>query len=242
VILYDLRGHGLSERPQAGYTLADQVADLLALLDVLGVRDPVTLVGNSFGGLLALAFARAHPTRVAGLCLIDGHLGDEGFGAQMADTLRLTGEARDQKIAESFKSWLGRHSERKRNRLADAARALVEGTSLVEDLRATPTLTAAELASVTAPALALYGEHSDLRARGEAALAGVATARLEVVPGCTHSILWEATELVRARILAFIAERAACAPKASRLSELAEPAAATESTLPPRAKRGEGGD
>src|SRR5258706_10835045 len=57
VILYDLRGHGMSERPPRGYAVADLVADLAALLDALSIDHPVDLVGNSFGGLVALAFA-----------------------------------------------------------------------------------------------------------------------------------------------------------------------------------------
>jgi pimeloyl-ACP methyl ester carboxylesterase len=207
-VLYDLRGHGLSERPKTGYGLAEHVADLAGVLDALAISRPVVLVGNSFGGLLALAFARAHAARVAGLVLVDGHLGDEGFGAQMAETLRLQGEARDRRIAESFAAWLGRHSERKRTRLADNARALVEGTTLVDDMQATPPYTAAELAEVRVPVLALYGERSDLRARGEALLAGAANVELVILPGCTHSVLWEATDEVRARILAFVEQHA----------------------------------
>src|SRR5688572_31593559 len=70
VLLYDLRGHGLSERPARGYAIADLVADLAALLDAEDLRAPVQLVGNSFGGLIALAFAIAHPARVGGLVLI----------------------------------------------------------------------------------------------------------------------------------------------------------------------------
>ncbi len=204
-ILYDLRGHGLSERTRTGYGLSDQVADLAALLDALEVREPVMLVGNSFGGLLALAFAAAHPPRVAALALVDGHLGDDGFAAQMSATLRLEGDARDQRIASSFANWLGRHSERKRNRLAEHARALVHDTALVDELAATDALSANDLARITVPILALYGETSDLRARGEALLGAVANARVEILPGCTHSILWEATDAVRARILAFLA-------------------------------------
>jgi pimeloyl-ACP methyl ester carboxylesterase len=206
-ILYDLRGHGLSERPKTGYTLADHVADLAALLDALAITRPVVLVGNSFGGLLALAFARAHAARVAGVVLVDGHLGDEGFGAQMSATLRLTGEERDRKIAESFAAWLGRHSERKRTRLADNARSLVEGTSLVDDMQRTPAYDAADLADIRTPILGLYGERSDIRVRSEALLAHAPGATVVILPGCSHSVLWEATDEVRARVLAFLGDR-----------------------------------
>ena len=194
VLLYDLRGHGKSERPAQGYGLEDMVADLAAVLDGAGAPGPVVLVGNSFGGLLALSFARAHPERVAGMCLVDAHFGDEMFGAQMEATLRLTGEERDRRIADSFQSWLGRHSERKRTRLAQTAEALVYGTSLVADIARTPELTAEQVAQIRVPVLALFGERSDLRAR------------VEIIPGCSHSILWEATELVRQRVLRFVEE------------------------------------
>jgi pimeloyl-ACP methyl ester carboxylesterase len=204
VVLYDLRGHGKSERPRSGYGLHEMVADLHGLLEALEVRGPVVLAGNSYGGLIALAYAIAHPARVAGLVLVDAHLGDVGFADEMAATLSLEGEARDRKIADSFRAWLGRHSERKRNRLAETARALVHGTTLVEDLRVTSPLAADALRGVSAPVLALYGERSDLRARASPQLRALPACRLEIIPGCTHSVLWEATAEVRRRILAFL--------------------------------------
>src|SRR5690606_22285049 len=41
-----------------------------AVLDAAGVAEPVVLLGNSMGGLLALEFAVAHPERVRALALI----------------------------------------------------------------------------------------------------------------------------------------------------------------------------
>ena len=208
VVLYDLRGHGLSERPPRGYRVDDLVADLAALLDALGVAR-ADLVGNSFGGLVALAFAAAHPARVSGLALIDAHDGTAGWAQQMTATLSLKGDARDGKIAEGFQSWLGRHSERKRTRLAKNAEALVEGTTLVDDLRASPALTAAQLAQIRCPVLALYGERSDVRDRGEQLARTLLACTLAIVPGCTHSVLWEATAEVRRRIVEFAGRDAA---------------------------------
>ena len=204
VILYDLRGHGLSERPATGYTTGDMVADLAALVDELEVDRPVALVGNSFGGMLALAFARAFPHRVDRIVLVDAHVGGRGFGAEMVATLSLTGEERDRKIAEHFAAWLGRHSARKRTRLADAAEGLVRGTTLVDDLGRTPPVTVGDLAAIHAPVLALYGERSDIVGRCAPLLAGLKSCAVELVPGCTHSLLWEATDEVRRRTLAFL--------------------------------------
>ena len=47
VVLYDLRGHGHSERPLTGYSLSDGIADLDGLLTALDIHQPVHLVGNS---------------------------------------------------------------------------------------------------------------------------------------------------------------------------------------------------
>jgi pimeloyl-ACP methyl ester carboxylesterase len=208
VLLYDLRGHGLSEQPKSGYGVGDMLLDLAGLLDATIGDAPVVIVGNSFGALLAVQFARRFPTRTRGLVLVDGHLGDDGFGAQMAGTLSLEGEEAERAIAASFKHWLGRHSERKRNRLAAHARALVGGTSLVSDLRATPALQPDDFAEIAAPTLALYGEHSDLIEKSLPLVRRMPRARTEVLPGCTHSIIWEATNEVRDRIVSFCKELA----------------------------------
>jgi pimeloyl-ACP methyl ester carboxylesterase len=204
-VLYDLRGHGMSERPARGYRVADFADDLDALLTELRIERAI-LVGNSFGGVVALAFAAAHPERVAGLALIDAHDGADGWSGQMTATLALRGDARDTAIAENFQAWLGRHSERKRTRLAKNAEALVEGTTLVADLKASPPLELGALGRVTAPALALYGETSDVRARGEALARALPACALEILPGCTHSVLWEATARVKDRVTSFVAE------------------------------------
>ncbi len=207
VILYDLRGHGRSERPPSGYGLADMVADLAALLDAIAAG-PVLLVGNSFGGLLGLAFAAAHPERARGVVLIDGHLGEQGWTEKMAATLELEGEERDRRIAASFEHWLGRHSEKKSTRLARSAATLVYETSLVRDLRASPALGEADLKRVRCPVLALYGESSDLRSEAERIAGALPGCALRVFPGCSHSILWEATAEVRDAVLAFVADHA----------------------------------
>src|SRR6201996_7422589 len=61
VLLYDLRGHGRSERTPRGYTTADAAADLCGVLDACGVTGPAYLAGNSYGGLVAARTALLGP-------------------------------------------------------------------------------------------------------------------------------------------------------------------------------------
>jgi 3-oxoadipate enol-lactonase len=70
VLRYDLRGFGLSEKLRGTVRIEDQVEDLRALLDRLGITAPVTLVGSAVGGAIALRFAATHPVRVAAVMAI----------------------------------------------------------------------------------------------------------------------------------------------------------------------------
>lgn len=69
LLRWDLRGHGASET-DARATIEAHAEDLGVLLEHVS-RDPVYIIGHSLGAHTALAFARAHPARVAGLVLLD---------------------------------------------------------------------------------------------------------------------------------------------------------------------------
>jgi proline iminopeptidase len=72
VVLYDQRGTGGSKRMQNGapQTMDAQVADLDAVRQALGLTK-FALLGDSYGGLVAMAYAAAHPEHVAKLILSD---------------------------------------------------------------------------------------------------------------------------------------------------------------------------
>lgn len=64
VYVYDQAGSGRSERlDPADYTVARQVADLEAIRGEIGA-DRLVLIGGSWGGTLAAAYAAAHPDHV----------------------------------------------------------------------------------------------------------------------------------------------------------------------------------
>jgi len=70
VIAPDLRGHGYSSAPEAGYRPRELAADLVRLLDRLEVPR-VTAFGHSLGALVVSALAVEHPGRVRALVCVD---------------------------------------------------------------------------------------------------------------------------------------------------------------------------
>lgn len=66
----DLRGAGASSAPGGGYSMRSYAADLVGVLDALGVKQSV-VCGLSMGGYVAFEFVRRYPDRILGLILCD---------------------------------------------------------------------------------------------------------------------------------------------------------------------------
>jgi pimeloyl-ACP methyl ester carboxylesterase len=210
-ILYDLRGHGMSERTQERYSTHDGVADLCALLDTLNESRPVYLVGNSYGGLIAARMAVSVPERVAGLALIESSCAGAGAAAwieDMANTLTVAALSLEYDPVQDQLHALGR---RKVARLAMHADALLNGTSLIDDLAAERPLDAAELAQIGCPVLGVYGERSELVGAAGDLRRHVRDCRIEILPGLAHTVLREATGPLRDILMGWLPLRKAVA-------------------------------
>ncbi len=70
VLTLDLRGRGLTDKPASGYALADHAADVIGLLDALGLEQ-VILGGHSYGGFVTMYTAAHYPERVSKLVILD---------------------------------------------------------------------------------------------------------------------------------------------------------------------------
>ena len=89
LIAPDLLGHGESAKPLGDYSLGAYASGLRDFLGVLGV-ERVTLVGQSFGGGVAMQLAYQHPEVCERLVLVDsGGLGREVSPILRAATLPL---------------------------------------------------------------------------------------------------------------------------------------------------------
>lgn len=176
VILYDLRGHGQSERTSSGYDVATQAGDLRAILEALGVEGPVDLVGHSFGGLVALRQALDHPASVRRLALVEAPLPPSTLGGIEAfrglDSAELAG------ALPEVQRRAVRGGGRRARRLLASLSFLTRETTLPDDLAAEGDVPDDALAALGPPLLAVYGTTSACRPAGE---------RLaRVVPGARH--------------------------------------------------------
>jgi len=71
VVLHDQRGVGGSDQAGCACTIEQMAADVIALMDALGIAR-AHIVGHSTGGAIAQSIAIDHPKRVAALGIISG--------------------------------------------------------------------------------------------------------------------------------------------------------------------------
>lgn len=83
VLAPDLRGRGKNAALPGPYGIAAHVADMITVLDHLGVVRAV-LVGHSMGAYVAARIAAEHPERTAGLVLLDGGIPASELTAEAA--------------------------------------------------------------------------------------------------------------------------------------------------------------
>lgn len=234
VIMYDLRGHGRTTRPSTGYQLTDFLDDLDALLDGLGVRTPVHLVGNSFGGTIAFGYAERRPERVASIMLFDSTPATPGWAMRMvnvADPVRVlldsapatTGRAmrmvnvadlarvKDQLSRPEIIAGINDNHGAPTARLAKRIAKLLWSSSIAEDLLASEVLPAARIAGMAVPTMAIYGGESDLAGEAswlESVLPSCTTA---VVPGQGHWMLFNRPTLAGELILTWLRDQRSAA-------------------------------
>jgi pimeloyl-ACP methyl ester carboxylesterase len=186
----DLRGFGRSGPPLGSFSHA---ADVLRVLDAVAIERAL-VVGASFGGLVALDLAAAHPERIAGLVLADAPLpgvdwSDEMRGFFAAEDAAFEKGALEAATEVNVEFWVGSASDavqaaiREQQLNAFRLQADVEGDDslLTEDLPGA-------LAMLDVPTLVLTGEDdkADFQAIADHLVATLPRARRAAVAGAGH--------------------------------------------------------
>ena len=70
ILQYDLYGRGYSDRPDVKYDLDMYIKQLTDLLTALTIKNPITLVGWSLGGMIAVGYTAKHSKKIEKLILI----------------------------------------------------------------------------------------------------------------------------------------------------------------------------
>jgi len=207
----DKRGHGLSEAPARPYRMDDHVADLIGLLDHLGL-DRIVLCGLSVGGLIAQGIAARQPDRVSALILCDtaARIGDDDLWNTRIAAIEADGiEALADPIMER---WLSAGFRAEKPDEALAWRNMLVRTTVDGYVGTCAAIRDADLTESTRqirmPVLGICGSEDgatppDL-VRGTIAM--IEGARFELIEGAGHLSCVENPDRVAALITGFLKE------------------------------------
>jgi len=209
-ITWDERGHaGTAAETLAPFSYYDSADDLAALLAHLGVKRAV-LAGMSQGGFLSLRCALTHPEIVRALVLIDTQAGVEDperlkGHMQLADAWAADGLS--DPIADIVAGiilgdgWSGAEGWKAKWRKITPVNLLGCMNTL-----ATRDDVTGKLSAIKVPALVVHGDADAAieLSLAEALTAGLADARLVVVPGAGHAANLTHADVVNPAIAAFL--------------------------------------
>lgn len=209
VLLYDLRGQGLSEPGAAPYDLPALAAELEQLLQQLGLG-PVIPVGFSLGGLVAQAFAHRYPERLRALilCATSGRIASAEVWQQRAAQVREGGLAA---IADaSMERWFSRAFREQQPHQVRGYRRLLLGSEPGSYLAAVGVLAETDLfacaSGIALPTL-LVAATADVATPPDGMrqlAAQIRGSRLEVLEGVGHLLGVEQPQALAACIERFL--------------------------------------
>ena len=207
VCMYDMRGHGHSDRPKCGYRSAEMAEDLRGLMDHLGI-ERAHIAGHSFGGAVALHFAAHYPQRLLSLTLADAwipglqpslpHRNSESWREHRARLMQAGVSIPEDLpiVAYSIFDELSRdsavRSEREQAALGFSESAtrqwsqLVRGTSVASEVMDAGDLTRASIRQITIPVLAIFGQYSHCLPTFHALRDSLCNYQAALVPGVGH--------------------------------------------------------
>lgn len=213
-VALDLSGFG-----EAAVAAGEQAPwiDVLATMDALGLHDAV-VVGNSFGGAVALRTAVVAPQRVAALVLISAPApgvdpSPELEAAWAAEEAALDRDDVEAAVAGVLETWtLPDAPAELRDRVATMQRRAYEQQAEVEDVEEAPDPVEEDpdaLTRLDVPTLVAVGDRDkpDFRRGAEVLARSLPHAHLEIIDGAGHLAPLETPDTFRELLLRFLGER-----------------------------------
>jgi len=88
VIVYDRRGEGRSDKLTAAFTFEETISDLNQIYEKYNL-EKATLIGHSFGGIVATLFAQAAPDKIAHIVLVSAPITIQEVFKTIIDTCEV---------------------------------------------------------------------------------------------------------------------------------------------------------
>jgi non-heme chloroperoxidase len=205
-----LRGHGLSDHPDSGYSRADFAGDILDFLDQLHIQH-ATLVGHSLGSFVAQKVAEQDAVHLDRLVLIGSGPGTHRAGsseeeitspfARLTDPVPYT-FARDFQASTIYypvPAWFFEMMVAEAQRVPAATwHGLGTSISAGDSLD--------QLKKIRVPTLLFWGEKDSIfhREDQEILLKNIPQAQLKDYPETGHALHWERPERFTTDLLAFM--------------------------------------
>ncbi len=214
VLQYDCRGQGQSDQPSGPYSMRQHADDLAALLDALAI-DRAHLVGISYGGEVAQAFALSHAGRVSSLVFADtvSEVGPElRLIVEGWKAAALSGDA-DLFYLVTVPWNFSAAFVQSHPALIEAARIRYRELDLPAVARLCDAFLGVDftnrLSCIAAPTTIIVGECDLLKGPRYARILhdAIPNSRLHVLPGAGHAACWESPALFNEIILSFLAQR-----------------------------------
>jgi pimeloyl-ACP methyl ester carboxylesterase len=213
-IAYDQRGHGASEKPKGPYSIEQWSADLIGLLDGLGIGE-AAIVGHSVGCMVAAETAAELGERVWALALCGGTPSWSAEGQQaLTERAELARAGKMAEIAETVTtSGLSERCRQDRADIQRRMRELIEANdakAYAEAATATAAGSMDGLERIESPVLSFSGSEDPVTPPREAAAIAARCQRgeAEVIPGAAHWCMLENPEAFNRLVFGFLERKA----------------------------------
>jgi 3-oxoadipate enol-lactonase len=211
LLLYDHRGHGASPAPAGPYTIDELGADVIAMLDRLGVTT-VSFCGLSLGGMVGLWLASHHPERIDRLVVMCAlaRLEPVSRYADRAVAVRTLGMAAV--AAEVVSRWFTPVFAARNPALVDVFTATFAGLSAEGYASCCEAIASADLrrniSRIDAPTLVIAGADDPIVTPAAAVMFGSSfrEATVAVVSDAAHLVNVEQPDIVNRLVLEHLAE------------------------------------
>ncbi len=195
-IVPDLRGFGKSELPDGPASMEAYADDLYEMLNVLGEKQPVVLIGLSMGGYIGWQFFQKYADRVLAMVACDTRTVADTPAAAAARTALIANIRRDGAKAAAdamLPRLFSPETHLHQPQLVEQTRQVILKTPVnglvaaLEGMRTRPDMTPL-LAKIDVPTLVMVGEHDQISppAEMEQICEQVSDCKWFVVPGAAH--------------------------------------------------------